>query len=260
GRLHGRLHRHPPVRGRRALPGRARAPDHPAARAAELADPGPGAGLAGRGRGHPHRGRALVPGAGGAGADGGVGPDGGAGADAVHHELVGRQHARAGDPGDRVRVQRAGRGTAQRARPAEDGAVIEVRDLEVRYGGRLAARVPELVVGPGECVAIVGESGSGTSTPLPSLPGLTDGAGASGRITVAGVDVTRASAAELRAIRGARVALVMQSPQAALSPTTRLGTLMRRALKLHGVGDAGRVMTEAVEAVLLDPAILRRYP
>jgi peptide/nickel transport system ATP-binding protein len=74
------------------------------------------------------------------------------------------------------------------------------------------------------------------------------------------VDVTRASAAELRAIRGARVALVMQSPQAALSPTTRLGTLMRRALKLHGVGDAGRVMTEAVEAVLLDPAILRRYP
>jgi len=138
--------------------------------------------------------------------------------------------------------------------------VIEVRDLEVRYGGRLAARVPELDVGPGECVAIVGESGSGTSTPLPSLPGLTDGAGASGRITVAGVDVTRASAAELRAIRGARVALVMQSPQAALSPTTRLGTLMRRALKLHGVGDAGRVMTEAVEAVLLDPAILRRYP
>jgi ABC-type dipeptide/oligopeptide/nickel transport system ATPase component len=77
----------------------------------------------------------------------------------------------------------------------------------------------------------------------------------------------------------------MQSPQAALSPTTRLGTLMRRALDLHGITDTrgddsstgrswagrswtgraskggpARVMTEAVEAVMLDPEILRRYP
>jgi len=89
------------------------------------------------------------------------------------------------------------------------------------------------------------------------------------------------------------VALVLQSPQAALSPTTRLGILMRRALELHGItaprgggpemggpetgGSAGsrkersrkgraskggleRVMVEAVEAVMLDPEILRRYP
>ncbi|MGI5274085.1 ATP-binding cassette domain-containing protein [Nonomuraea sp. CA-218870] len=138
--------------------------------------------------------------------------------------------------------------------------MIEVRDLQVRYGDRVVARVPELDVAPGECVAIVGESGSGKSTTLMALLGLTEGAEVSGLVRVAGVDVLTASPARLRAIRGARVALVMQSPQAALSPTTRLGTLMRRALKLHGVGDAERVMAEAVEAVLLDPAVLRRYP
>ncbi|GAA2842886.1 hypothetical protein GCM10020220_034970 [Nonomuraea rubra] len=42
GRLHGGLDRHPPVRGRRPLPRRARPADHPAARAAELAHPRPG--------------------------------------------------------------------------------------------------------------------------------------------------------------------------------------------------------------------------
>ncbi|MER6950787.1 ATP-binding cassette domain-containing protein [Nonomuraea sp. NPDC000554] len=113
--------------------------------------------------------------------------------------------------------------------------MIEVRDLQVRYGTRTVARVPELDVAAGECVAIVGESGSGKSTTLLSLLGLTEGAHVSGDIRVCGVDVLGASPRRLREIRGARVALVMQSPQAALSPTTRLGTLMRRALQLHGV-------------------------
>ncbi|MFI7448759.1 ATP-binding cassette domain-containing protein [Nonomuraea sp. NPDC049714] len=163
--------------------------------------------------------------------------------------------------------------------------MIEVRDLQVRYGTRVVARVPELDVSAGECVAIVGESGSGKSTTLLSLLGLTEGAEISGYIRVCGVEVLQASARRLREIRGARVALVMQSPQAALSPTTRLGTLMRRALKLHGIagppvgdtrdgdpaargpaaggsgkGGLERVMAEAVEAVMLDPEILRRYP
>ncbi|NUR87260.1 MAG: ABC transporter ATP-binding protein [Nonomuraea sp.] len=136
--------------------------------------------------------------------------------------------------------------------------MISVHDLRVSYAGRTVAHVPELAVSAGECVAIVGESGSGKSTTLLSLLGLTEGAEVSGDISVCGVDVRTARPKELRALRGARVALVMQSPQAALSPTTRLGTLMRRALKLHGRPATG--MAEAVEAVMLDPAILRRYP
>ncbi|MEV4175638.1 ABC transporter ATP-binding protein [Nonomuraea sp. NPDC049709] len=142
----------------------------------------------------------------------------------------------------------------------EGGHVIEVRDLRVSYGGRLVADVPELDVGPGECVAIVGESGSGKSTTLLSLLGLTQDAEISGHIRVCGVEVLTASPRALREIRGARVALVMQSPQAALSPATRLGVLMRRALKLHGRSGVERAMADAVEAVMLDREILRRYP
>ncbi|TDE57376.1 ABC transporter ATP-binding protein [Nonomuraea mesophila] len=143
--------------------------------------------------------------------------------------------------------------------------MIEVRDLEVRYAGRPVARVPELDVGAGECVAIVGESGSGKSTTLLSLLGLTENADVSGHVRVCGVDVLTASPRRLREIRGARAALVMQSPQSALSPATRLGVLMRRALRLHGVGSGegerlDEIMAESVAAVLLDRAILRRYP
>ncbi|TYB67764.1 ABC transporter ATP-binding protein [Nonomuraea sp. PA05] len=136
--------------------------------------------------------------------------------------------------------------------------MIEVRDLQVRYGGRVVADVPELDVGAGECVAIVGESGSGKSTTLLSLLGLTENAEISGHVRVCGVDVLTAPQKALREIRGARAALVMQSPQAALSPATRLGTLLRRALKLHG--RQGNDVDAALEAVMLDREILRRYP
>ncbi|WP_043630381.1 ATP-binding cassette domain-containing protein [Nonomuraea candida] len=138
--------------------------------------------------------------------------------------------------------------------------MIEVRDLKVRYGGRLVADVPELDVGAGECVAIVGESGSGKSTTLLTLLGLTPDAEISGHVRVCGVDVLTASPRALREIRGARAALVMQSPQAALSPATRLGVLMRRALRLHGRDGSEQAMARAVAEVLLDPEILRRYP
>ncbi|TMR90804.1 ATP-binding cassette domain-containing protein [Nonomuraea basaltis] len=138
--------------------------------------------------------------------------------------------------------------------------MIEVRDLQVRYGGRLVADVPHLDVGQGECVAIVGESGSGKSTTLLSLLGLTTDAEISGQIRVCGVDVRTAPPRRLREIRGARAALVMQSPQSALSPATRLGVLMRRALRLHGRDATEQVMGEAMEAVLLDRGLLRRYP
>ncbi|MEU4515506.1 ATP-binding cassette domain-containing protein [Nonomuraea wenchangensis] len=138
--------------------------------------------------------------------------------------------------------------------------MIEVRELRVSYGGRVVADVPELDVGAGECVAIVGESGSGKSTTLLALLGLLPDAEVSGRVTVCGVDVMTAAPRRLRELRGARAALVIQSPQAALAPATRLGVLMRRALRLHGREATDAAMAEAMRAVLLDPELLRRYP
>ncbi|RCG29772.1 ABC transporter ATP-binding protein [Sphaerisporangium album] len=140
--------------------------------------------------------------------------------------------------------------------------LVKVRDLVVRAGGRVISSVPVLDVEPGRCVAIVGESGSGKTTALMATLGLLDTAEVTGEIGVCGVDVATASPRRLREMRGARAALVMQSPRAALTPTMRLGTLMRRALARHGVTgrEAARRAEDAVAAVLLDPALLARYP
>jgi ABC-type glutathione transport system ATPase component len=142
--------------------------------------------------------------------------------------------------------------------------LVEVRDLRVAFHGRQVASLPELTLAGGECVALVGESGSGKTTSLLALLGLLGPAGAqvSGSVRVCGVDVLTASQRQLRSIRGVRVALVLQSPQASLNPTMRLGTLMRRALALHGVksAEAGGRMSEALASVRLPESIARRYP
>jgi peptide/nickel transport system ATP-binding protein len=141
--------------------------------------------------------------------------------------------------------------------------LVEVRDLEVRLGDRRIAAVPALTLRPAECVAIVGESGSGKTTTLLALLALLGkDFRVSGSVRVCGIDMVAANPAEVATVRGARVALVMQSPQSSLNPTMRLGTLMRRALALHGVtGDEARArMADALTSVGLPEAIGRRYP
>jgi peptide/nickel transport system ATP-binding protein len=140
--------------------------------------------------------------------------------------------------------------------------LLTVSDLRVHAGDRLLASLDTLTVDRGECVAIVGESGSGKTTTLAAMLGLTDGLRVSGEIVVDGVNVVAAGERELSRIRGSAVALISQSPQDSLNPTMRLGTLLRRVLARHGLrGAAARErMEEALRSVLLDPALLRRYP
>lgn len=143
-------------------------------------------------------------------------------------------------------------------------ALVEVRDLQVTIAGRQVASLPHLQLYRGECVALVGESGSGKTTALLALLGLLGPATArvSGSVRVCGTQVLTATERDLRALRGARIALVLQSPQGSLNPTMRLGTLMRRALARHGVkgSEARERMAEGLASVRLPESIGRRYP
>lgn len=69
--------------------------------------------------------------------------------------------------------------------------VLQVADLVVRYGGLTALRGVSVVVGRGECVALLGANGAGKSTFINTVAGLNWPA--SGRIVVAGRDLTSAS-------------------------------------------------------------------
>lgn len=142
--------------------------------------------------------------------------------------------------------------------------MIEIADLRVWYHERAVAHVPELRLDGGDVVGIVGESGSGKSQTALAVLGLTryTGARVTGSVTLDGEELTTMSARRLQRVRGRRIAMIMQSPRAALNPTLRLGTLFSRTLKLHGVPKSERRdrMNAALHEVVLSPDILDRYP
>jgi len=142
--------------------------------------------------------------------------------------------------------------------------ILQVRDLQVSYGKQVVAHIPELDLAEGSILGIAGESGSGKSQTALALMGLTrySGGAVSGSIVLDGKDLTALSRRQWREVRGREIAMILQSPRAALNPTIKLGSLFERTLKLHGVARADRRerMQQALAEVVLDAEILGRYP
>jgi len=92
-----------------------------------------------------------------------------------------------------------------------------------------------LAVGPGEILGLVGESGSGKSITGFSIIGLIDEPGriAGGRVLFKGRDLVGLPEDELRALRGARIAMVFQDPMMTLNPVLRIDTQMIETVLAH---------------------------
>jgi ABC-2 type transport system ATP-binding protein len=84
---------------------------------------------------------------------------------------------------------------------------LETRGLRREYGRLIALAGLDLVVGPGECVALIGANGSGKSTAVRAIAGLLEPTG--GSVRVCGHDPHEEPAAE--AARAA-LALVPDTP------------------------------------------------
>jgi peptide/nickel transport system permease protein len=112
------------------------------------------------------------------------------------------------------------------------GILLDVRDLVVAYPDgdqwREVVRGVSLQVRKGEVLGLVGESGSGkTQTAFAILDLLSAGGRVlSGSIVFDGEDLTRKSDAEMRALRGRRIAYVPQEPMSNLDPMFRIGSQM----------------------------------
>ncbi len=154
---------------------------------------------------------------------------------------------------------------------SEAAAILELDRVRVSYALRAGEInvTPDLSLrlGHGEALGLVGESGSGKSTiafaivrhlgPLGRIVG--------GRILFEGRDIAAMGEAELRAIRGRRIAMVYQDPMSSLNPVMTIGRQLMEVPMLHEAIGAEEARSRAIamlaEVNFADPgAIMARYP
>ncbi|GGE02297.1 ABC-type dipeptide/oligopeptide/nickel transport system, ATPase component [Gemmobacter megaterium] len=137
--------------------------------------------------------------------------------------------------------------------PSDQGPVEVVKGLSFSLGR--------------ERLGIVGESGSGKSMTGRAVMGLI---GKPARVTAdrmefEGQDLRNLPESRLRALRGARMSMVLQDPKFSLNPVIRIGDQIAEALEFHTALNArarrAKVL-EALEAVRIDDPerVARQYP
>jgi oligopeptide/dipeptide ABC transporter ATP-binding protein len=105
-------------------------------------------------------------------------------------------------------------------------SLLRVSDLETHYVSFRGERIVKAVdrvsfsLEEGETLGIVGESGCGKTTTCLSIVGLLPPAAriVGGHIDFAGQDLAQLSQREMRRVRGAQIAMILQDPMASLNP------------------------------------------
>ncbi len=150
-------------------------------------------------------------------------------------------------------------------------SILEIDDLSISFFTR-AGEMPAVMhfsctVMPGEAMGIVGESGCGKSTVALGIMRDLSAIGkiVGGRIKFQGRDMGEMSEAELRALRGSKIAMVYQEPMASLNPAMKVGEQLMEVPLIHekiSKAEAYQRAIELLKAVRLpDPErIMRSYP
>jgi peptide/nickel transport system ATP-binding protein len=123
--------------------------------------------------------------------------------------------------------------------PGSAGPLLTVEDLHVSFateeGVVQAVDGVSFELAAGEVLAVVGESGSGKSVMAMTLMGLTRSPNArfEGRAFYKGAELVEASDDELRAVRGAEIAMIFQDPMTSLNPVQRIGKQIMEQIQEH---------------------------
>jgi oligopeptide transport system ATP-binding protein len=121
-----------------------------------------------------------------------------------------------------------------------NGILLEVRDLRTYFdtddGVVKAVDGISFQLKRGETLGIVGESGSGKSVTnlsllrlIPQPPGRI----LSGEVIFNGQDILKLSEAEVRKIRGRRIAMIFQDPMTSLNPFMKISRQLMEITELH---------------------------
>ena len=155
---------------------------------------------------------------------------------------------------------------------ARTDSLLDIVDLQTEF--RVRDRVYKAVGGvdlhvrKGECLGIIGESGSGKSVTALSVMGLVaspPGVITGGAVHFDGQDIIGAPYEVLRSLRGRRVAYIFQDPLATLHPLYKVGDQLVEAIQSHEAvskSDARRRAIELLKSVRIPNAESRidSYP
>ena len=134
-----------------------------------------------------------------------------------------------------------------------DDPLLRVRDLKVGYevSGDLIVPVDGVSfdLNTREVVGLVGDAGSGKSTTALALMGMARPPGKilGGKVEFDGRDLLTLPDAEIRAIRGRDIGIIVQNPRAALNPMLRVGRQIGHAYRAHNDVTAAAARMQAVE-------------
>uniref|UniRef100_Q46ZE3 ABC transporter related protein n=2 Tax=Burkholderiaceae TaxID=119060 RepID=Q46ZE3_CUPPJ len=121
--------------------------------------------------------------------------------------------------------------------PAPGSTLICVDKLSVTFGhgddATRAVREVSFDLRAGERYALVGESGSGKTVTALAMLRLVEDAAYQGAIRFEGRNLLDVSDRDMRAIRGAEIAMIFQEPMTALNPLYTIGNQIVETLALH---------------------------
>lgn len=142
--------------------------------------------------------------------------------------------------------------------------VLEVNNLTKIFKGKdkqkfTAVSNIDFCLNEGECLGIIGESGSGKSTTVNMITRLIDPT--DGTITIDGEDITHIKGRALRSIYK-KLQMVFQSPIESFDPRCTLGDGIAESLKNNGFSkkEAAAAVEKVLEKCGLDGSFAGRFP
>ena len=148
--------------------------------------------------------------------------------------------------------------------------VFELNDLHVslqsHHKETELVRGVSFAVAPGECLGILGESGSGKSMSMKAAMGLLDHSfHVKGSAQFQGEELLGKSAEELRRLRGGKVGIILQNPMTCFDPLYRIGQQIAETFSAHNNWTAEEIHVRSLELLekmrIRNPEeVLEKYP